>query len=164
MEQQDVVTFACEECGKSITVPAEQLGQLEVCPHCHEYVDVPNHSACEGPSATPPRQAEADSCKQPDGRRATGRLWFEVTAVLALAVIPDLFAAVAMTVGWSPSSYSFVYLELWLIIRALQVSLPLLLILRLTGEPWARFGIVRFSWRLDVPTASPKSWSCVDTF
>ena len=35
------ITFACEECGEQITVPAERRGHVEVCPLCGEYVDVP---------------------------------------------------------------------------------------------------------------------------
>jgi membrane protease YdiL (CAAX protease family) len=100
-----------------------------------------------------------ESREQPGGGPTTGRLWFEVTAVLSLAVIPDLFVAVAMIVGWLPGSVPFVYQELWLVIRTLQVSLPLLLILSVTGEPWARFGIVRFSWLIDLPTGL-LVWMC----
>ena len=33
--------FACEECGETITVPGERRGYVEVCPHCGQYVDVP---------------------------------------------------------------------------------------------------------------------------
>lgn len=35
------VTFACEECGGEITFPGELRGKVEICPHCQEYVDVP---------------------------------------------------------------------------------------------------------------------------
>jgi membrane protease YdiL (CAAX protease family) len=40
-----------------------------------------------------------------------------------------------------------------------QVVLPLLLILKLTKEPWARFGIVRFSWLPDLG-AAVMIWLC----
>jgi membrane protease YdiL (CAAX protease family) len=152
MEQQDVVTFPCEECGKNVTFPVERCGHVEDCPHCHEYVDVPNHSDRAGPSVAPSKKAKAESRKQPGPEQSTGRLWFEVVAVLSLAVIPDLFAAVAITVGGASGYSSFIEQQLWLVIRTCQVSLPLLLILSLTGEHWARFGIVRFSWLIDVPS------------
>lgn len=35
------ISFACEECGKPISFPAERRGRVEVCPRCGEYVDVP---------------------------------------------------------------------------------------------------------------------------
>jgi hypothetical protein len=35
------VTFPCEECGKSVTFPAQRRGHVETCPHCGNYVDVP---------------------------------------------------------------------------------------------------------------------------
>ncbi len=69
--------------------------------------------------------------------------------MLSLAVIPDLFAAVALP---PPEGLSFIAQESWYVVRACQVSLPLLVILSLTGEHWARFGIVRFSWLIDVPS------------
>lgn len=36
------ITFACEECGAEITFPGERRGQVETCPKCYEYVDVPD--------------------------------------------------------------------------------------------------------------------------
>lgn len=35
------VTFECEECGKQISFGGDRRGCVEVCPKCHEYVDVP---------------------------------------------------------------------------------------------------------------------------
>ena len=35
------ITFDCEECGQSLTFPANRRGRVETCRHCHEYVDVP---------------------------------------------------------------------------------------------------------------------------
>lgn len=35
------VSFACEECGKTITFPEKRRGGVETCPQCREYVDVP---------------------------------------------------------------------------------------------------------------------------
>jgi hypothetical protein len=38
---QTDVTFPCEECAGNMTFPAEYRGRVEVCPHCSQYVDVP---------------------------------------------------------------------------------------------------------------------------
>jgi hypothetical protein len=37
----DPIRFECEECGKPVAFPADRRGKVEVCPHCHEYLDVP---------------------------------------------------------------------------------------------------------------------------
>lgn len=34
------ISVVCEECGKSASFPAAQLGSTETCPHCGAYVDV----------------------------------------------------------------------------------------------------------------------------
>jgi Fe-S cluster assembly iron-binding protein IscA len=39
--QDENITFECEQCGAEITFPAHRQGGVEVCPHCGEYVDVP---------------------------------------------------------------------------------------------------------------------------
>ena len=39
--QKPPVTFQCEECGMELTLPGQRRGGVETCPHCHEYVDVP---------------------------------------------------------------------------------------------------------------------------
>ena len=39
--QDGNITFECEECGAEITFPTHRQGRVEVCPHCGEYVDVP---------------------------------------------------------------------------------------------------------------------------
>jgi len=36
------VTFACEECGQTLSFPGKRRGGVETCPHCREYVDVPD--------------------------------------------------------------------------------------------------------------------------
>ena len=35
------IEFECEECGRKIAFPAHRRGGVEICPHCGEYVDVP---------------------------------------------------------------------------------------------------------------------------
>lgn len=39
---EEDVSFACQVCGKSITFPGERRGHVETCPHCDNYVDVPD--------------------------------------------------------------------------------------------------------------------------
>lgn len=39
--QDGNITFECQECGAEITFPMHRQGGVEVCPHCGEYVDVP---------------------------------------------------------------------------------------------------------------------------
>ena len=36
------VEAVCEECGKSSQWPASQMGTTQDCPHCHNYMDVPD--------------------------------------------------------------------------------------------------------------------------
>ena len=150
------ITYPCDECGKDITFPGDRRGHVEICPECGEYVDVPNEpTSCRSPSLPPVGGNDTkESCLA-----ASGWLWFEVLAVLCLAVFPDLFGAIAAVAGWVPQSKSLVYQELWSIVRAVQVSVPLLLILKLTGEPWVQFGLVRVSWFLDVPVGGAV-WMC----
>ena len=40
-QDTDPITFDCEECGREITFPGHRRGGVEICPHCNEYVDVP---------------------------------------------------------------------------------------------------------------------------
>jgi hypothetical protein len=35
-------TAVCEDCGKSSEWPAAEMGTTQVCPHCHNYMDVPD--------------------------------------------------------------------------------------------------------------------------
>jgi hypothetical protein len=38
---QPALTFACENCGRTISFPGSRAGGVESCPHCGKYVDVP---------------------------------------------------------------------------------------------------------------------------
>jgi len=149
------VTFACEECGTNVTLPAERRGHVEECSHCGGYVDVPNEGDGELPA-----ESDADASGEPhedverarqgspaQGEPTRARLWFEVAAVLCLAYVPAMFAAAPF---WELAPVpSFVYDQLWLIVNALQISVPLLLIVALSKSPWSRFGIVRPMWIVD---------------
>jgi hypothetical protein len=35
------IRFECEECGRPVEFPADRRGKVEVCPHCREYLDIP---------------------------------------------------------------------------------------------------------------------------
>ena len=41
-ERTGTVTAVCEECGKSSEWPASEMGTTQDCPHCGEYMDVPD--------------------------------------------------------------------------------------------------------------------------
>ena len=151
------VAFACQECGKAITLPGDCRGHVETCPHCAAFVDVPDEKE-ESPlpksetAASPATPGSVESA-QPKGddssSRTTTWLWIEVLAVLCLAYIPDLFSSTFAYV-WRPTRYPLVYRDLWLIVRSLQVSLPLLAIMALSKDPWSLFGIVRPRWIADI--------------
>ena len=42
LQRTGTVTVTCEECGKSSTWPASSMGTTEHCPHCMNYLDVPD--------------------------------------------------------------------------------------------------------------------------
>jgi membrane protease YdiL (CAAX protease family) len=150
------ITFACQECGKNITMPAERRGHVEICPLCGEYADVPDASepaevAEAVQSGSPSIGLEnpiSPLLLEPPARSATS-LWFEVFAVLCLIYFPyQINSLIAFFQGRISERYSTLG-ELWRMICVLQVTVPLLLIIALTREPWSRFGIVRPRWVLD---------------
>jgi membrane protease YdiL (CAAX protease family)/predicted RNA-binding Zn-ribbon protein involved in translation (DUF1610 family) len=148
------VPFACEECGESITFPAERCGHVETCPSCGAYVDVPDD--IESPLftdgkaiASQPIAQEAEPTKVPiPDSRTTSQLWIEVLAVLCLAYVPYLFRAIFSFMRGSGNA-PFVYRELSLIVDAIQISAPMLVILALAKIRWSLFGIVRPMWITD---------------
>ncbi len=149
------ITFGCEECGKAITFPGERCGYVGICPHCGSYVDVPEDAGSVLAKSTtmspaPPRAADVEHPKSlSPGSRTTAQLWIEVVAILCLAYVPWMFGVLSALNGWSTSDV-FLWAELSRIVTALEISLPLLVILSLGGEPWSRFGIVRPKWIADV--------------
>jgi membrane protease YdiL (CAAX protease family) len=148
------ISFACHACGKSIVLPEERGGHVETCPHCDAFVDVPEQAAGAGTAAVPSRPAETERAKSPAaGSRTPAALWIEVLAVLCLAYFPWFFGGLAGLVAGDSTADSSVVGELSWIVRLIQVAAPLLLIMALSGEGWARFGIVRPKWITDVPLA-----------
>jgi len=148
------VTFACEECGQSITFPRERCGHVETCPACDAYVDVPFHTQslgrerCETDSSPSGTERPGLPKDFPSHSRTASQLWIEVLAVLCLGYFPYLVYAL-QSFGMGQNYRSFVDRELTLLVYAFQVSVPLLMILSLTGDPWSRFGIVRPHWAAD---------------
>jgi len=142
----EAITFACQECGKSITFPGERGGHVEECPECGSYVDVPRES-----ETPPPGQAHAELPKNAEpAARTTGQLWFEVSAVLCLAYLPWLFGALAPSDVERAPDFSHLDAILFRIMSAARIAMPLLVIIALTKDRWSSFGIVRPRWIADV--------------
>ena len=40
-ESDRTVEATCEECGGTVSFPSGQRGTVQLCPHCHAYIDVP---------------------------------------------------------------------------------------------------------------------------
>ena len=152
----EVITFACQECGKSITFPGERGGHVEVCPECGSYVDVPRKTGtpllAESETGTSPSlavgKAEQQTLLDPNAR-TTAQLWFEVSAILCLAYLPWLCYALTATGDEGPIDYSHVNAVLYRIFEAARISMPLLVILALGKDRWSLFGIVRPKWFAD---------------
>jgi membrane protease YdiL (CAAX protease family) len=157
--QEDVV-FACQECGKTIAFPGERRGHVEVCPHCGRYVDVPRQSDQTLIATQPAAQSQQQNLKA--GGRTTAFLWFEVFAVLCLAYVPALWGALTADATGATIRHSFTHRELSQIIMALETAMPLLVIMALSKDSWATFGIVRPKYR-DIFLAGA-IWFCRYTF
>ncbi len=77
-------------------------------------------------------------------RRST--ILFGIVTIVCLAVLPDFHRALF---SWS-SEITFLYDASSLIVRSLQVTLPILYIVYICGSDWKSIGLVRFSWRRDI--------------
>jgi membrane protease YdiL (CAAX protease family) len=145
------LTFACQECGTRVTFPGERGGHTETCPHCSSYIDVPDKSDPDLLSET----QTAVQAGEPEGEksRTSTQLWIEVFAVLCLAYLPYVTYAVIAFNGTQSSNRPFARDRFHYIVDALQISMPLLVIMALSGDPWALFGIVRPKWIIDTMLA-----------
>ena len=152
-------TFACQECGKIIIFPHERRGSVETCPYCFKYIDVPNRSQMSLADASKNDHSQkhpqlnsiiiAEACEA--NSRTNSQLWLEVFAVLCLAFFPSLYNSIAGFIYPSLiSSSNFIDTQLYYLIHAFQVMVPLLFILTLSKERWYLFGIVRPSWLMDI--------------
>ena len=162
------ITFACEDCGKKITFPAERRGGVEICPHCDNYVDVPDDNDEDiVAEAAPPilecgtlPPTETKNAEQPGAAyRDNRQLWWELFAVLCLVYFPSLFTNIADITGYYSHSPYFFYGRLYHIVVSMQVIFPLIMILWLSKEPWRKFGLVRPSWVLDA-VCGVAIWFC----
>jgi membrane protease YdiL (CAAX protease family) len=95
------------------------------------------------PSGEPPPQLPEQ------GPAPEARLWLEVGVVLALAWVPDVFYAVASLCWGTDTSRPPVYGALYLLVRSLQVSAPVLYIIWRSDEGWSHFGLVKPWWPVD---------------
>jgi membrane protease YdiL (CAAX protease family) len=145
----DTISFACQECGKSIAFPAERGGHVEDCPECGSYVDVPPPTVKPADAAP---QGEQPASLDPNAR-TTAQLWVEVSAILCLAYLPWLFVALAASDASLRQRPFSVGEMLYRIVGSFQVAIPLLMILALTKDRWSMFGIVRPKWGLDAIVA-----------
>ena len=91
--------------------------------------------------------------EQPKFERRRFSAWFDVVAILCLAVLPDILRSFVETNSTGAVSSSFNSLLLLLIVRSLQVSLPILLILNLRRVQWADYGFIKFRLIRDPLTA-----------
>ncbi len=157
---EESITFACQECGKSITFPADSADHTEVCPECGRYVDVPRET--EQPSPTETQAELPGSLDLAAG--ATAQLWFEVFAVLCLAYLPALYSALCLVSLDRPvQEYSPFHEALYRAILALRIAMPLFAIIVLAKDRWSLFGIVRPRWAIDLIVAGV-IWFCCRAF
>lgn len=102
-------------------------------------------------SAAPVADAPPASAASPDpGVRR--RLWFEVAAVAALAVLPDVVSSLQHVAsppeGPTPS---FRQQAIGLIARSVGVAVPVLYIMWRSGDGFGAFGLRRFRAAVDLP-------------
>jgi membrane protease YdiL (CAAX protease family) len=78
-------------------------------------------------------------------------VWIEIAAVVAMAVIPDLYSAVVFYGMGIDSEYGGeAVLHVGLLVRSLAVCLPLWVIIRLSGVPLHEYGLRAFRQNRDV--------------
>jgi hypothetical protein len=88
---------------------------------------------------------------EPDVSLPDKVLWLEVLAVLAFAWLPDVYYALGAF--FRPEGYvqqSMTLFHISLMVRAVQVSVPILYLIWRSGEPWSRFGLVKPKWVVDL--------------
>lgn len=154
------IVFDCSECGATIRFAAKLAGKCEVCPECHEMIDVP-----DALPATAIAPAIGSTAADLDGRTAApvapraGGDWWEVLIVLALAYLPYLYVSLeylasqpslAAATSTSPTDYyddghDYPYELLY---SATQCLLVLYLIWR-NGDSWLSFGLTKLHWFRD---------------
>lgn len=81
------------------------------------------------------------------GKRA---LWLETLAVLALAVVPDVWFALDPWIFGGTEPMPLARVEALILARSFQVAVPVLWIVSRSGAGWATFGLVRPRWGRDL--------------
>jgi len=79
--------------------------------------------------------------------------YFDVAAVFSLAVLPDLVRSFLITNSTGSAVSSFNLLLFLIIVRSLQVSIPILLIMKLRNVNWCDYGFLRVRFFWDILTA-----------
>jgi membrane protease YdiL (CAAX protease family) len=99
-----------------------------------------------------PEQPEASQLL-PEARKDQPRLWVEVCVVLALAALPAFFQALGSF--WLPKTVTpFAFTAFNYLIGAIQESVPVLYIMRISGKPGDYFGLTRPRVFLDIMCAA----------
>jgi hypothetical protein len=82
------------------------------------------------------RKSDLDSSDARAEESSHRALWVEIGVVVALGILPDLYGALAL-VRWPQLSRNppFAYDALFLVVRGIYVSAPVLYIIWRTGEP-----------------------------
>ena len=150
---EEAITFACQECGKGLTLPGDRGGHVETCPHCGSYVNVPRES---DPALVSESQFAAKAGQQTRriaNSRTPAQLWIELSAVLCVAYLPAMYASLSALFRSGPTGDYLFGHTLYHVVRAVEVSAPVLVIMALSGDPWCLFGIVRPQWIMDFTLA-----------
>ena len=77
--KEERIEFACEECGKEMSHPVSDIGTVQQCPHCGEYVDVPedDQPAYEGLSDDERGKLYDEQLLETTAQQVEGRRQFE---------------------------------------------------------------------------------------
>jgi membrane protease YdiL (CAAX protease family) len=142
VDSLEPIRFRCTECAGLLEFPAARRGGVETCIHCGRYVDVPESTDITLQADQTPLAGQTAS--MPPTRR-TMPLWLEILAVLSFVYLPHMFSSVANYVWTEGVVIEFALL----IVMSIQIIVPLLMLIALLGEGWAKFGIVPVRWLRD---------------
>ncbi len=159
------VAFECDSCGQHLRFGASRRGGVESCNACGSYVDVPecpdeqlehgiaeeepnavvNVSAEQAPSGSLTKKSQSTEAVSLIGGGARLPLKWELLGALCIFYFPVLARAVfdsshTVSVGNEMGFY---------LLRLLEVGVPLLMLVALSGEPLSKFGIVPPRWFFD---------------
>jgi len=78
--------------------------------------------------------------------------WIELIAVVCIGVLPDLYQSTIIALGFEPTPETFAETAVFVLLRSLWVSVPVLYLIHRSGDRAAAFGLVRPRWT-DLPIA-----------